>query len=69
MTMNQYMPILDNRRLDDELAEARRILNDWRLKFESGNSNPVPSRHVVATDITVRDTQAFFERWPAKASS
>ena len=67
--MTQYMPILDNRRLDEELAEARRVLNDWRLKFKSGNNNPVPSRHIVATDITLRDTQAFFDRWPdAKAS-
>ena len=60
----EYMPILDERRLDDELAEARRILAHWRLKFTSSNPNPVLSRHIVTADIDVRDTQAFFERWP-----
>lgn len=60
------MTILDDRRLDDELAEARRILDHWRLKFTSGNGNPVSSRHIVATDIDVRDTQAFFDRWPGR---
>lgn len=59
-----YMTILDDRRLDDELAEARRILNHWRLKFTSGNPIPVTSRHIVATDVDVRDTFAFFQRWP-----
>ena len=59
-----YMPILDDRRLEDELAEARRILNHWRLKFTSTNPQRVPSRHIPYTDLEVRDTQAFFERWP-----
>lgn len=61
--MNEYMPILDDRRLDDELAEARRILNYYRLMFVSGNENPVRQRMIEANDIVVRDTQAFFERW------
>ena len=59
-----YQTILDDRRLDDELDEARRILNNWRLMFTSGNSNPTLSRHIVANHIDVRDTKAFFERWP-----
>lgn len=62
--MTEYMPILDDRRLDDELAEARRILNYYRLMFVSGNENPVRQRMIEANDIVVRDTAAFFERWP-----
>lgn len=63
-TDHEYMPILDDRRLDDELAEARRCLNYYRLMFVSGNENPVRQRLLEANDIVVRDTQAFFERWP-----
>ncbi len=63
MNEHEYMPILDDRRLDDELAEARRILGNWRLKFTSGNVNPTRDRHIVTTDIDVRDIEAFFERW------
>ena len=62
--VHEYLPILDERRLDDELAEARRLLNHWRLMFVSGNEDPVRSRHIGAQHITVRDTQDFFERWP-----
>lgn len=65
MNEHVYMPILDNRRLNDELAEARRLLNNWRLKFVSGNAEPVRSRHITARDIDVRDIAAFFERWPS----
>lgn len=68
LRLREYLPILDDRRLDAELAEARRILNNWRLMFVSGNSNPVRSRHIEATHLDVRDTQAFFERWPNGAA-
>lgn len=62
-----YRPILDDRRKDDELAEARRILTHWRLKFTSANPEPMRSRHIAFVDIDVADTFAFFERWPVSA--
>lgn len=67
MSEPEYMPILDDRRLTDEGAEARRILQQWRALFTSGNSSPVRSRHIEATNQTVRDTLAFFDTWPRDA--
>ncbi len=67
--MSEYMPILDRRRLDNELQEARRILTAFAAKFASANSNPVRSRHIEAKDVDVRDITAFFERWPVTADA
>ena len=62
-----YQTILDERRLDDELAEARRILWNFGLKFTDGISGGVmSSRHIVGQDVDVRDIFAFFERWPTE---
>lgn len=65
-SVREYLPILDDRRLDDELAEARRILRHFRLMFTSANGSPVRSRHIGADHLDIRDTTAFFERWLVK---
>ncbi len=59
-----YRTILDDRRLEDELAEARRILQHFQMKLTSGNGEPIKTRLIDAQDVDCRDLYAFFERWP-----